>query len=416
MIRVSGKEAFSIAAHVFPSLPDAPQMRHAYYGRFIHGDDGLCLLFAEGASFTGESTAEFSIHGSPQSVRELLAACESAGARPAEPGEYSMRAFLNGQIDLTQAEGILATVDAESAGQLKIAHQLRGGDTAQALRQISDQIRYSLTTLEALTDFSEEIGEIPTDQKLAGIIQATPGIEKFLATEPLARRLREGVLIVIAGQPNAGKSSLLNALLKEERAIVTDIPGTTRDTIEEQGSIAGIPVRLVDTAGLRESDDPVERLGIDRTRSVMEQAGLVLYLYDQAKGWDSVDDDLLAEAGLNVITVAGKSDLVSVGAERGIAVSAVTGAGLSDLLAEIESRISAGSENPPTLVDRHYRVLTEVRDLLAEARVTIENPAVPDDLATVILRAALRRLGELTGESAGADVLEQIFQQFCIGK
>lgn len=416
MIRVSGPLAAKVAAHVFPSLPDQPQIRHAYYGRFTHGDDGLCILFAEGASFTNESTAEFSIHGSPESVRQLLLACESAGARMADRGEFSMRAVLNGALDLAQAEGILATVNADTKGQLRVANELREGRASAELRAISDSIRHSLTTLEALTDFSEELGEIPNTQKLQGITEAERAIDRFLVTEPLARRYREGALIVIAGQPNAGKSSLLNALLKQERAIVTGIPGTTRDTIEEQGSIGGIPVRLVDTAGLRDSDDPVERIGIERTRTAIEQADVVLYLFDSARGWDSIDDDLIAAVRDSAIIVAGKSDLVATESDKGISVSALTGDGLADLLRAIEGQINAGGDLPPTLFDRHYSVLREVRHLLADAREAIENPALPDDLAAVTLRAAMRHLGELTGDTASADVLEQIFSQFCIGK
>lgn len=327
-----------------------------------------------------------------------------------------MRAFLGGSIDLTQAEGILATVDAHTEGQLQVANQLRHGLASEALNRIAAEIRKSLTTIEALTDFSEELGEISIEDKAAGAVRGQQLIEEFLATEGFARTLREGVRIVIAGQPNAGKSSLLNALLKEERAIVTEIPGTTRDTIEEQASIAGIPVRMIDTAGLRDSDDVVEQIGIERTRTAMAASDLIIYLYDASVGFQSADEDQLGTFAERAIVAAAKSDLVTETPSRGIPISSRFGTGLDALIAEMEARISAHHEPPPTTIVRHYQVLREVQPMLEEALTAIESDSLPDDLAAVTLRGALRRIGELTGDTASAEVLEQIFSQFCIGK
>lgn len=415
IIRVSGPGALDVAKAVFPSLPAEVEFRHAYYGSFQHKDDGLCILFAAGSSFTGELVAEFNIHGSPESVKQLLECCYQAGARPADPGEFSLRAFMNGQIDLSQAEGIRATVDAVTEKQLSMANGLREGSIGRELAPIASEIRKVLTTVEALTDFSEELGEIPLEDKTLPLISAERAIDQFLELEQFARRIREGVLVVIAGQPNAGKSSLMNTLLKYDRAIVTPIPGTTRDSIEEQVSIDGIPIRLVDTAGLRDSDDEVEKIGIERSRDLLKQADIILYLFDSQKGWDQTDEDVDYEFHDKVVQIATKCDLVH--SERGHKISTKTGEGLSALFEIILRRIrNPDLDEPSTLIERHYEVMHEVKLLVQESYHAIANPNVPDDLAAVTLRAALRKMGELTGESAPADVLEQIFSQFCIGK
>lgn len=415
IVRVSGSKALEIARLVASFLPEEITYRHAYYGTFAHQDDGLCILFAAGSSFTGEPVSEFNIHGSPESIKQLLELCYQAGARAAEPGEFTLRAFMNGEIDLAQAEGIRATVDAATQKQLSMANSLREGSVGRELAPIATNIRKVLTTIEALTDFSEELGEISLEEKTAPLIEAEKSIDRFLALEQLARRIREGVLVVIAGQPNAGKSSLMNALLKYDRAIVTPIPGTTRDSIEEQVSIGGIPVRLVDTAGLRESDDEVEQIGISRSRELLNQADVILYLFDAQKGWDDNDEKVSQEFQNKVIQIATKCDLAR--SSKGHEISTKTGAGLDSLIELILRQIQSSDSNEPTsLIERHYEVMREVKSLVEESYQAITNQNVPDDLAAVTLRAALRKMGELTGESAPADVLEQIFSQFCIGK
>ncbi|MBL8068244.1 MAG: tRNA uridine-5-carboxymethylaminomethyl(34) synthesis GTPase MnmE [Armatimonadetes bacterium] len=412
VVRVSGPNAFSVARRVAPFIGEVT--RHAYYGRFATGDDGLCTLFAEGASFTGEPTAEISGHGSPVCVAQLLESCYASGARPAKPGEFTLRAFLNGQIDLAQAEGIRETIEAVSARQLDQANRLRQGRLASELAPVVEALRHTLTTVEASTDFSEEIGELTEAQRTGALVQALSDIDRFLATEDLARRIKSGALVVLAGQPNAGKSSLLNALLKSDRAIVNPIAGTTRDTIEEQMELDGIPIRLVDTAGLRNSQDEVEQSGIDRTWQAVREADLVLYLYDADSGWQEADSENVGGLASTHEIVATKSDLATGG--RGLPVSSVTGDGLADLVALIRRSIVDSGVEPPSLVERHYAVMREVRDLAQESLATLRSESIPDDLAAVTLRSALRKLGEITGESAPADVLERIFSQFCIGK
>ncbi|MFM9874614.1 MAG: tRNA uridine-5-carboxymethylaminomethyl(34) synthesis GTPase MnmE [Fimbriimonadaceae bacterium] len=414
IVRLSGSKSLDIARIVAPFLPQDVVYRHAYFGDFETGDDGLCLVFAEGASFTGELVVELNCHGSPISVNRLLEACYAAGARAAERGEFSLRAFLNGVIDLSEAEGIRETVDAMTDRQFDRANQLRVGMLAREIGPILEDVRHGLTTVEALTDFSEELGEFTFERKTERLFAALEGIDKFLSSEALSRRIKEGLLVVLAGRPNAGKSSLLNALLKADRAIVTAIAGTTRDAIEEQIAIDGIPVRLVDTAGLRESNDEVEQHGIRRSEQYMRDADLVLYLFDGSAGWTAEDERLFEGIGERGEVLATKADLGR--SERGIAVSVVSGEGIELVIEHIRSRIENGATEPVTLVDRHYSVMHEVQNLVQESIDTLRNDSVPDDLAAVTLRGALRKLGELTGESASADVLEQIFSQFCIGK
>ncbi len=412
VVRISGSRTVEILNQVVPFLPPAISFRHAYYGTFSTGDDGLVTVFSEGASFTGELSAELSGHGSPVAVQRLLEAIFHAGARPAEPGEFSLRAFLNGQIDLSQAEGIRETVDAVTDRQLLEAHRLREGRISQELEGLLSAVRHALTTVEALTDFSEELDGVGIDLAIDKVDEALAFCDRFLATEPLARQIREGMLVVLAGQPNAGKSSLLNALIKEDRAIVTPIPGTTRDSIEERLVLGGIPIRIVDTAGLRESGDVVEQLGIARTQDLMEQSDLILYLFDGSLGWTDIDRDQWQRIEDKAVLVATKSDLGQ--SDRGIGISVLTGSGLPELISALKKHILVGE--PASLVERHYEIILEVRTCLSEARTVLCNPTVPDDLASVSLRSALRKIGELTGESAPADVLEQIFSQFCIGK
>lgn len=412
LIRISGRDALRIAQVVAPFLPEDLEFRHAYFGRFCNGDDGLVTVFAEGSSFTGELSVELSGHGSPVAVDQLLEACFQGGARQADRGEFSLRAFLNGQIDLSQAEGIRESVDAATDRQLSEAHRLREGLVSRELGHLIELVRHALTTVEALTDFSEELDGVGIDLAIAKLDEARLEVGKFLATESLARQIRDGLLVVLAGRPNAGKSSLLNALVKADRAIVTPIPGTTRDSIEEQLVLDGVPIRLVDTAGLRESVDEVEQIGIARTEALMAQADLVIYLYDGDAGWSPEDEVQWTKICEGAILVSTKSDL-KVG-DRGLAVSVVSGEGLGDLVAALRERMLSGE--PASVVERHFAVMREVEQLILEGREVLATPTIPDDLAAVSLRGALRKLGEITGESAPADVLEQIFSQFCIGK
>jgi len=413
VVRVSGPQAWAVAKGVFLAWPDPVEARRAVYGTFCTGDDGLALPFAKGASYTGEQSAELSVHGSPASVAALVEACISGGARMAEPGEFTLRAFMNGRMDLTQAEGVRDTVEAQTDAQLRQANLLRDGALRNQISDIRDSVVSILAAVEASTDFSEEVGELDSEKAKADCKAAITQIEQLLETAETARLTRHGACIAIAGLPNAGKSSLLNAVLKSDRAIVAETPGTTRDTVEESVSIGGVLCTLVDTAGLRDSDDDVERQGIERSRFAVSNADQVWYVYDSSVGWTDEDDRQLAQIEAESVVVANKIDLGG-DAVRGLPVSAKTGSGLSGLL-ERAGGLVANGERPALVNQRHTPLLQAASEALSRAIQTLVD-GMPEDLAAVDLQAAFRILGEITGETAAPDVIDRVFHDFCIGK
>lgn len=413
VVRVSGSAAWEVASRVFRDWPERPESHRAVYGTFSNGDDGVALPFAVGRSYTGEESVELSVHGSAASVRALVEACVRSGARVAEPGEFTLRAFMNGRMDLTQAEGVRDTVEAQTDAQLRQANLLREGALRNAVAEIRSKLEGVLTAVEASTDFSEEIGEMDRTSGAVMCRVASSQIDALLATEPASRLVREGATVVIAGLPNAGKSSLLNKLIGSDRAIVTDVPGTTRDTIEESLSLDGALVRLVDTAGLRESEEPVETLGVERTRQAIEGADFVLHVYDAARGWLPEDSAITCALDQPYVIVANKSDLAR--SEKGVAVSCATGEGVPEVIAALNGLVSALSRDSGLVNRRHAEQLREAKSALGRAVETLHSE-LPTDLAAVDLQSAIRSLGEITGETASSDVIERIFRDFCIGK
>lgn len=410
VVRLSGEDAWRVASEVF--APWRPEPMRAAYGRYAFGDDGLALPFAVGHSYTGEESVELSLHGSAIGVRRLIDACLRAGVRLAEPGEFTQRAFLNGRLDLTQAEGVRDLIEARTAGQLRLANLQREGATRRRIEALIGVVGRVLAAVEASVDFSEEIGEFDDIAGRRSLEGARQEVATLRESAGAARLLRQGLRVAIVGRPNAGKSSLLNALLGVDRAIVTDIPGTTRDFVEEQITVRGVPIVLIDTAGLRDSDNPVESVGIRRAREIAAQADVVWFLYDAGAGWKDGDDRLLAELGREAILVAAKCDLGP--ATRGIPISSVTREGIGALLEslpvdqELETREIA-------INGRHDALLAQVDENLGEAIASLEGGR-PADLISVHLRSALDALGQITGQTADADMLRRIFADFCIGK
>jgi tRNA modification GTPase len=420
-IRLSGARSWAIAAQVFSPWPDPVEPRRATYGHFSHGDDGLALPFAAGASYTGEESVELSVHGSAKSMQALMQACIEAGAREAQPGEFTLRAWMNGRIDLTQAEGVRATVDAQSEVQLRQANALREGRLGQMIKSWRDELTGVLAMVEASTDFGEEVGELDRPRARARLTEVSEQMETLLASAAVGRRVQNGVRVALVGRPNAGKSSLLNALLREDRAIVTPIAGTTRDTLEESVEIHGFAVRLIDTAGLRESDDVVEQMGVQRTRQAIAQADFLWFVYDASTGWTAEDEAewvaMIRSRSHSEVTawiIANKIDLAGDQAPRGYPVSAVTGEGLALMLKSFGEMLG---EAPVTALplERHVPLLQSAHEAVSATQETLTLP-VPDDLAAVTLRAAIRILGEITGETTPPDVIERVFRDFCIGK
>jgi tRNA modification GTPase len=413
VIRLSGAEAWAIAAKVFVNWPDKPESHRAMYGRYITCDDGLALPFVEGHSYTGEQSVELSCHGSPASVRALVEACVKAGARPARPGEFTERSFLNGRMDLTEAEAVADTVSALTAAQLKIANLQREGVLHREVVSLGGRVLRILAAVEASVDFEEEIGPLDRQSALAELESVADAIEEMIRTAEIGAIVRRGLRIAIVGLPNAGKSSLLNAIVGRERAIVTSTPGTTRDYLEEHIDMGGVPVVLIDTAGLRQPGDEAEKLGVGRSLEQAERANLVWYVFDASKGITPEDEKLTKQLS-NAFVIASKCDLARV--PHFLNVSAKTGQGLDELVRNVTVYAEeACAMKVPPIDLRHKPLLEDTVQMLREAAETIRN-ARPDDLLTTFLRSASSHLGEITGETASADMIERIFADFCIGK
>jgi len=411
-IRLSGSEAWSIAAQVFPNWPPEPKSHQATFGIYSHGDSGLVLPFAENQSYTGDQSVEMSIHGSTVSTRRLVELCIAQGARLAEPGEFTLRAFLNGRLDLTQAEAVRDTVDAQTDSQLRAANLNRKGILKRAVEQIREAVLRILSQVEASVDFSEEIGELDHQAAATAIQKQIEEIDHLLATADTGRILRQGYRIAIVGAPNVGKSSLLNALLGEDRAIVTPIAGTTRDYVEERLEISGLPIVLIDTAGIRETTDLVEEIGIQRTLAMAANADAIWYLYDAGTGWTQADEEAITKLDRPTTILANKCDLATP--NRGMPISAMTREGLDELLHSIRTEVENSSDQP--LINmRHQPLLNQARSSLTDCLTSMKNFA-PDDLLSVLLTDAAVHLGAITGETASPNMIERIFHDFCIGK
>jgi len=409
-LRLSGHGAWEIGRDVFGPWPEVIETGRTWFGRWSHGDEGLAIPFAAGRGYTGEESIEISLHGSRASVRGAIDACCAAGARMAEPGEFTQRAFLNGRLDLTQAEAVRETVDALTAQQLRHANLGRAGRLRETISRLREIVLGLLASVEASVDFSEEIGDFDRSEAEATTSSLLRDIDRLLGTASDGRIIREGLRIAIVGPPNAGKSSLLNALLKEERAIVTDIPGTTRDYLEERADFDGFPVILIDTAGIRDAVDPVEAIGVQRSRAQAAAADLVWYVHDASTPFP--DEAEIFQFGKSVLLIANKSDQAV--SRAGIAVSARTGDGLEELvrtsLADLGARLSE-----PTIGPRAEAHLAEAREALNDFMVALSSHA-PDDLLSVHLSTATEALGKITGETASPDIVDRVFHNFCVGK
>ncbi len=411
IIRLSGPESWEVADRVFNNFPAQPESHRAYYGTFANGDDGLLVLFVHRHSYTGEQSAELNIHGSPASVATLIAVLEQNRARLARPGEFTERAFLNGRLDLSQAEAVNDSVRAMTDRQMSIANDLREGGLRKQVTEASNLLLSSLAAIEASVDFSEEIGEVDTEALSANLAKISTILTPLIINGHEGRFIREGIRIAIVGPPNAGKSSLLNRILGINRAIVTDIAGTTRDYVEETCVLGGLQCNLIDTAGLRESGDQIEAIGIQRARAMAAQADLIWYVFDGSIGLTPEDQNELTQFNAPVVLVANKADLHA--STEGIPVSTYTGAGLDQLVRQLEKWSGDISGLVPNR--RHTEHLTAVMSSIKTAHLGLTANHPPDLLVTH-LRSALHELGLITGETADQDLLERIFRDFCIGK
>ena len=433
----SGRRLSSVASHTLHladlRLPPSLRGPKAATGIDWHAtsdvfDEAFVVYMKSPRSFTGEDIVEIQSHGGGLILSLLCRACLATGARMAAPGEFTKRAFLNGRLDLSQAEAVLDTIRAKSAASLTAAQRQLRGELAREVDAARDALVQLLAQLEAGIDFVGEEIELLDRQDLLETIDGVTGlVQRLGATARQGRLLREGARVVIAGRPNVGKSSLLNRLLKEDRAIVTALPGTTRDIIEEAIDLDGVIIHLVDTAGIRDTDDVLEREGIRRSRSAQKDADLQLIVIDGSAPLSDDDHRLIGQAsrGKHVIAI-NKADLPlrvdpsELGAGTlGVALSAKTGEGVDALRAAIRSQlVSGGPEATEGVIVtnvRHQAALERARESLAQAKESV-GAEMANELVAVDVRAAADALGEITGAITTDEILEQIFSTFCIGK
>lgn len=441
IIRVSGGQAKAIGSALFRGINGQVsvdfQPYHARYGHIINPvngavvDECLLLFMKSPQSYTREDVVEIHCHGGVASLHSILELTIAAGARLAQPGEFTKRAFLNGRLDLTQAEAVMDIIRAKTDASLRMAVKHLAGALSNKVRIIADEILAMVAQLEAAIDFPEEnIEELAVETVVARTNQLIPAIKALLATARTGKILRDGLATVIIGKPNVGKSSLLNALLKEKRAIVTDVPGTTRDVIEEYVNIKGIPLKLMDTAGIRATEDIVERLGVEKSRELLATADLILLLLDSSEPLTAEDHQIIAElSGRPVIVLINKSDLPAqfdvenvqdlFNTQPIIRLSVLQEEGLHDLETAIADMVYSGqaeqSEEAFVTTVRQVNLLQEAQRSLLAVLTSAEN-SMPSDCLVIDLRAAWETLGEITGDTATSSLLDQIFSRFCIGK
>ncbi len=433
VIRVSGNEAINIVNGVFKGKDLTAQDSHTIHFGTIREegeilDEVLVSLFVAPNSYTKENSVEISTHNSKYIIERIISLLIKKGARAARAGEFTLRAFLNGGLDLSQAEAVADLIASNSAASHQVAmQQMRGGFSTQ-LKQLREDLVHFASLIELELDFGEEDVEFANRDQLKSLIQKIyTVIGKLIQSFEQGNVLKNGVPVVIAGKPNVGKSTLLNALLNEERAIVSDIAGTTRDTIEDEINIHGVTFRFIDTAGLRDTEDVIEAKGVERTREKMKQARLIIYLFDPTQDKIAVVQEQINEVkDLNIpfVTIINKSDLLAEEdrAEYNVLnplyISAKKQIGIDELKDELLNQVNLSNINTDDVMVtniRHVEALQLTQSALERVLYGIDNPVTSDFLAMDI-RQSLHHLGEITGTVTTDDLLENIFSKFCIGK
>ena len=428
LLRLTGPKTEAIARAVCEELPEAVTERLAMRCAFRDAegriDEGLLTFFRGPRSYTGQDVAELAVHGSPYIQQRLIEAMLAAGARLAMPGEFTQRAFLSGKLDLSQAEAVADLIASQSAAQHRLAMQQMRGGFGKRIEELRQQLIDFAALIELELDFGEEDVEFAKRPELIALIDRITGIcAGLIESFRYGNAVRQGVPVAIVGAPNSGKSTLLNALLQEDRAIVSEIPGTTRDTVEETITIGGVLFRFIDTAGIRSTDDTIEKLGIERSYKKAKEAAIVVLLGDasvmneQAFAFEAamLRERIGAEAAL--VPVLNKSDVAPVKALGTLSISAKKGDGLEPLKQRFLDLVNATAAPGDIVVTnaRHVDALTKARQALLDARAAIEQ-GISGELLAVDLRRAQHHLGEITGRITPDDLLGSIFGRFCIGK
>ena len=429
VVRLSGPEARAIAAPML-RLERELEAGRAVFGELVDEgtaqkiDEVVVTCFAKPHSYTTDDVVEISAHGSPVVLRHVVEMALQRGARLAEPGEFTLRAFLNGRIDLTQAEAVGDLIESQTLYQARVAAQQLGGALSHRLQPIKEKLVALIARLEAGVDFAEDdVSVLPGPQILEGIAAVEQPLRELLRSFAYGRVVHEGLTLAIVGRPNVGKSSLFNRLVERERAIVTATPGTTRDLVSETVALGGIPVRLVDTAGIRASADEAESMGIRKSREALADADVVLVVVDASQPSQPEDLELLDEVReRRAIVVENKIDLAADGRRptaAAVPTSAVTGEGIPELRAAILRHIH-GDEGAPAETGfltnlRQQRLVQDSLAALNAARAAVE-AQVPHEMLLIDLYTGLRPLDEITGATTADDILNRIFSTFCIGK
>ena len=439
IVRISGEEALEIAGRVYRSKGGKKDIRKAashtiHYGFIYDGeqliDEVLVMIMKGPRSYTGEDTVEIDCHGGVLAMRKVLDAVIHAGARPAEPGEFTKRAFLNGRIDLSQAEAVMDVIQAQSEYALKSSMSQLKGSLLQSIQNIRSDIIYQIAYIESALDDPEHISLEGYGQELAEVVKKEKEkLKRLIDSFSEGKMIREGIRTVIVGKPNAGKSSLLNCLVGEEKAIVTDIAGTTRDVLEETIVLQGISLKMMDTAGIRNTEDTVEKIGVERARTYAKDADLILYVVDTSTELDENDEEILELLKeKKAIVLLNKSDLTPVvtvemlqkkTSQPIIPISARMEQGVERLEEKLREMFFQGdiSFNDEVYITnvRHKNALEDAYASLTMVENSIAME-MPEDFFSIDLMSAYEALGSITGESVGEDLVNEIFSKFCTGK
>lgn len=435
VIRVSGGGAVEVCEKMFCPMSKKPlsdvESNKAVYGKILFEgeeiDDGIATVFRAPASFTGEDTVEICCHGGVLLSQKVLRSTYICGAVPARAGEFTQRAFMNGKLSLSEAEAVIDLIDAENSEQLKLAHSRVKGVLAKRVDELREMLLSLISSVYVFVDYPEEdLSDVSCESALLQTEAMLFETDKLLSTYETGKIVSEGVSAVICGKPNTGKSSLLNALSQSERAIVTSIAGTTRDTVEERVNIGRLTLNLCDTAGIRETDDEVEKLGIERSVSKMKEAQLILCVLDGSSPIDAEDKKVLFDCDKqNTVIVLNKCDLGSAidknelsGFENIVEISAKNGQGIDKLRSVIEGIFLSESIDYNSAIisnERQFSALCRARELISNARDALIGGYTPD-VASMELELALAHLGEIDSRKASEEVVNAIFSRFCIGK